>query len=348
MIESNGLTTTADAGIADAGAAPDAAPAPAAPTAPSAEPSIAEELGRVYDSMTEAAENPPQAPAAPPPPPAIQYPETWTPEQRQAVEAWQDQAQRQWMVEQYNGWFKQHQEALQPFQDYKTRADEVLAQLNGVWGPLAQQLGASPADLHQMAARYMLWSQQDPQGFVRALAKHHGIALADSANPEFGLGNEFADPNAHANSVIAGLQRELQGLRQAQAQLVQGLGQHFEGQRQDQQYRELHTSVRTELQQFMEAKGQDGKLLHPHMNNPEVSATVAALMNGNPQVYDLKKAYEVAAKQIPPPPPNPADRARQARLASAGVNQGGSVPTRPQAMSLLDEVRANYEAQASR
>lgn len=288
----------------------------------------------------------PQQPQAGTVPQPLQAPQHWPQEHQQFFAGLTDPNTQQWMLDRYG----EFQQQVQPLHEHYQQTEQVLGELNQTWAPIAQAMNVAPAEALTIASRYLGWYLQDPKGFAEAFAKHAGLAAAGQPQQP-APSDGFQDPEVARLSQQIAEQRQLieDNARQQQAwqSRLQQAAQAAQQQEQQRQDAARQQKAADTLNSFATEKFANGKPMRPHLSNPEVVKTMAALMRTYPDQYDLPKAYEVAIRTLPAAPPSPNAVARQAKLAAAGV-QGGAVGRLDgiaEAPTLRDAVRLAYEAQ---
>ena len=186
--------------------------------------------------------------------------------------------------------------------------EQVLADKRNAWardgldeaGAIRQLIGLSD------------YATQNPTEFIRWFAQQRGLSpdqIFQAQQPDQG---GFVDPE------VAALRRELTGIQQ-----------HFQTQQQAAMQMQEH-QLRNELQQFVEAKDDNGRLKHPYFNEVR---TLMGSFYGSGQPIDLDQAYDMACRAHPEvfakiDAARRADadreRAKQQREKAAAAKQAGS------------------------
>ena len=224
-------------------------------------------------------------------------------------------------------------------------ARKVSERFNELVQPFKQAWALQGVDEYQgvgqLLAYYRGLSEQ-PVETLRYLAQQFGVE--DQLFPrQYDKGAQDT-----SNPEIAEVRREIQNDR---------------AQRQAEEAQRVQNQRVAEISAFKDAKGADGKLLHPHMD--AVLPAMIQLAHGARamgKVPELKDLYEQAVRMDPTlskaPTPKPAetvaDRARRAQrarsAASTNVPAGSpATPSRPaKQMTLKEELSRGYDEMAAR
>lgn len=247
---------------------------------------------------------PAQDPAAAPIPDAAQPPEHWSQIEKDRFDAFVAKAgpeagkmlldARTSLEKGFNEKFRQHAAKVQT-------ADA----LDQIFAPLQQDLQhyrMSPLDAVQYLLRVQSNMRRDPVGTLLSLAKDYGVDLTKAAassgpvrqepgaQPDGSEAMPFLDPAAERaigelRSQFAPVQQQIQTIAQSLNATTQAI-QQAEAQR-----------YIAHVEAFKNAKGADGKALHPYYD--EVRLTMADLMTAKapgqaPQAATIEEAYEKA------------------------------------------------------
>lgn len=226
---------------------------------------------------------------------------------------------QEWMIKRskemdrgFNDKLKQIAEEKEQLADVRQRSkqiDEILSPLRAHYN--AQGLDDTGA-IRQLAAWYH-GLQTNPVQTFRQLAQFYNVNLAQL--------NEQADE--YVDPAIVKLQQELGGTRQTLEQLQQ------------QAQQERHAATVRQIQDFAQAKDEQGNLLRPHFDAlaPDITMLLQkGIATSLDDAYTKAVAWrpELRATAAPAPAPaaapapapapaSTADRARKAKLAASGM-----------------------------
>ena len=205
---------------------------------------------------------------------ALEPPEYFTKEQKEAFQAIQDrQAQEAW-VNQYNEHQKYITQKSQEIADQKRNLEtfnqyqQAIQPLNEHW----QKNAIHPAMGLAQLAHYGQMMYSNPQGLIQEIAQSAGIDLNQLVEDQ-----PYIDPNTR------NLQQEIQQLKQTIGHFQQG------------QANQSAQAIQSEINAFAEAKDGNGNLAHPHLE--KVAPVMAQLIQT--QGHDLQTAYDFAVQYNP-------------------------------------------------
>lgn len=236
--------------------------------------------------------------------------------------------------------------------EFKQFHDEVSAAL-APWEPVLAQQGLSKAQTVQSLVNLYQGSVQDPVGFLTGLASRYAPTMVDPAQraalvdafargmgvAQIGAGGAATGASNGANNPIEHRLSSIEQTIQAQKYAAQ--------QAQMQQAQAVMSSAQSAIQEFAQAKAEDGKPAHPHFE--AVKVTMGALMQADPKL-SLEDAYTSAVWTKPEIRESltKAQQEQQARAAAeqrrrgiakaraAQTPRGASVPTPPEDVSDLE------------
>ena len=230
------------------------------------------------------------------------------------------------------------------------RSQEIAPLRNAVesWTPYLQQVQADPAATFNqlMQHEYVLRTGTNEQklNLLYKLAQDYGVQLQQE-QPKAPSAKE--DP--------FGIQTQIQRAVTPIQQQLQQLGGGVQAQQQAQQQAQAQADLQF-VRNFMDEKGADGKLLHPHFR--EAAQEIEALAQARRlagQTPDLAQIYEQACWSNPSVRAKlqSAERAkakaeqarkRRAERATGGLSGGAGGGGREQPGSLRDSLEAAYDA----
>lgn len=219
---------------------------------------------------------------------------------------------QEWMIKRSKEMDRGFNEKMEQLADVRQRSkqiDEILSPLRAHYN--AQGLDDTGA-IRQLAAWYH-GLQTNPAQTFRQLAQFYNVNLAQL--------NEQADE--YVDPAIVKLQQELGGTRQTLEQLQQ------------QAQQERHAATVRQIQDFAQAKDEQGNLLRPHFDAlaPDITMFLQkGIATSLDDAYTKAVAWrpELRATAAPAPAPaaapapapapaSTADRARKAKLAASGM-----------------------------
>jgi hypothetical protein len=189
------------------------------------------------------------------------------------------------------------------FVQEKVQAAATAIQFTNALGPTfqdpviagaLQQAGITPYDAIQQWAAFHKWYMQDPAALIEELKRHAGMnsaANGQTKNP-LGLSDDvLADPAVKTFAdYIGATQQEMQALRGTLNQIIQsGVNQ---------QNAQALAQSRWIIDQFAEAKDQQGNPLHPFLEHPQVMQELVDKFRMDPD-RDLQTEYDKAVWGVP-------------------------------------------------
>lgn len=319
-----------------------------------------EELGRLFDEMSAAAEEDSGSPSGtnppttndPADPPAgvsdesvsegepessntLQAPEHWSADKREEFDKLPPEAQQLLLdrsTELERGANEKFQQAAQS-RKVAERFEEMVA-------PFRQGWALQGIDEYQGVSQLLAYSKalnENPAGLIKFLAQQSGVDLATLA-PQSDPDAAYVDPE------IAAMRQELAQTR-AQVQAMQ-TGQAV-------------NSGQAQLAAFMDAKTPEGKPLHPHMDKVIGDmVTLAQGIRASGQVPQLAEIYTKAVKMNGLETAKPTvdqlkeQREKAARARSAGTTIRSTTPATPAKptgpRSLKEELSDGYDEMLKR
>ncbi len=208
---------------------------------------------------------------------ALEPPEYFTKEQKEAFKAIQDrQAQEAW-VSQYNEHQKYITQKSQEIAEQKRNLEtfnqyqQAIQPLNEHW----QKNAIHPAMGLAQLAHYGQMMYSNPQGLIQEIAQSAGIDLNQVVEDQ-----PYIDPNTRS------LQQELQQLKQ------------YIGQTQQEKANQSAQAIQHEVNVFADAKDSNGNLAHPYIEKvaPIMAQLIQTQGNG---IDDLQSAYDFATQYNP-------------------------------------------------
>jgi hypothetical protein len=243
----------------------------------------------------------------------------------------------------------------------KVQAAATAVQFTNALGPTfqdpqiaasLQQAGITPYDAIQQWAAFHKWYLTNPAGMIEELRNRAGLNSAANGQTKNPLGlpdDVLADPAvAKFADYIGATQSEMQALRGTLNQIVQsGI---------DQQNAQAVAQSRWTIEQFADAKDQQGNPLHPFLDHPEVIGELIEKFRVDPN-RDLQQTYDRAVWAVPElrklmldAERNSAQRQQsneRARLAVRGNVRGLTSPvTKPPSETGPQGLRGTIEAAA--
>jgi hypothetical protein len=253
------------------------------------EQSLGDELREAFEAEDVPAEEPTEAPVeqvSAPEEGAVEEatgavaPEHWPTEEREAFDALPDEA-KTFALSQGERLYSHHQKRVEELASER-EALERLKPLEQEIAPYREQLrlqGVAEQDVVRqlMAVRHSL--QTAPADTIRWLAQQTGVDLNQITENE-----TFVDPTEQR---LAQVEQQLQQSNQANAQAIQ-----------QQQHNVAYQQAENALGQFMSAKDENGNLLHPHVENVQVTMTELANADiAANKLIDLEDLYQRAIWQ---------------------------------------------------
>lgn len=253
----------------------------------------------------------------------------WKETQGYITQIEQDRAGIRSQLDQASGYRQQWEQALSPYQQ------------------MLVESGVQPPAAAAQALGLMASLRNNPQATLMRLAQQMNVDLKSALD-----GQEWVDPQvAQANKRIESLERHLRQREQAQSQQRQ--------QYMAMQAQHLRAENAKQIQTFAEAKGEDGELLHPHLET--VQGTMAQLIHGreaqrrtDPSIprMELDEAYSQACllnEDVQKSIQDKRDKqeaiakmaeAKKSKDAARKPKSGATGNTKPD-RSLRDEIKAN-------
>lgn len=211
--------------------------------------------------------------------PVIQAPDHWSDEDRETFGGLPSAAQEYLLKreKQYEKGIQEKAEALKPFQDALQPYRSTL-----------QMRGMTEAQAVKAWANAQAMLDSDPVNALKALVSQYGEETAQKLATELGFQTgtqeEFDEDDSELTPAIKRMQDELKALKSENQQLQTRF-------RTDEQ----SEAVR-QVQEFREAKDDDGNLIHPHFE--ALHGTMKALLDSG-AATDLPSAYEQAVWTVP-------------------------------------------------
>tara|TARA_R110002012_G_scaffold8102_1_gene37537 strand:- start:4686 stop:5702 length:1017 start_codon:yes stop_codon:yes gene_type:complete len=253
------------------------------------EQSLGEELREAIEAVDEPTEEPTEAPVEQVSAPVetgvaeeatgVVAPEHWPTEEREAFDALPDEA-KTFALTQGERLYSHHQKRVEELASEREVLDR-LKPLEQEIAPYREQLrlqGVAEQDVVRqlMAVRHSL--QTAPADTIRWLAQQTGVDLNQIET------ETLVDPTEQR---LAQVEQQVQQSNQANAQAIQ-----------QQQHNVAYQQAENALGQFMSAKDENGNLLHPHVENVQVTMTELANadISAN-KLIDLEDLYQRAIWQ---------------------------------------------------
>ena len=253
------------------------------------EQSLGDELREAIEAVDEPTEEPTEAPVEQVSAPeetgvaeeatGVVAPEHWPTEEREAFDALPDEA-KTFALTQGERLYSHHQKRVEELASEREVLDR-LKPLEQEIAPYREQLrlqGVAEQDVVRqlMAVRHSL--QTAPADTIRWLAQQTGVDLNQIET------ETLVDPTEQR---LAQVEQQVQQSNQANAQAIQ-----------QQQHNVAYQQAENALGQFMSAKDENGNLLHPHVENVQVTMTELANadISANKQI-DLEDLYQRAIWQ---------------------------------------------------
>ena len=253
------------------------------------EQSLGDELREAIEAVDEPTEEPTEAPVEQVSAPVetgvaeeatgVIAPEHWPTEEREAFDALPDEA-KTFALTQGERLYSHHQKRVEELASEREVLDR-LKPLEQEIAPYREQLrlqGVAEQDVVRqlMAVRHSL--QTAPADTIRWLAQQTGVDLNQIET------ETLVDPTEQR---LAQVEQQVQQSNQANAQAIQ-----------QQQHNVAYQQAENALGQFMSAKDENGNLLHPHVENVQVTMTELANadISANKQI-DLEDLYQRAIWQ---------------------------------------------------
>ncbi len=207
-----------------------------------------------------------------------------------------------------------------------------------VWSELANRYASRGLDslgVQRAASAMFAQYANDPKGFIGQLAQQLGLIQAQADD-------EYADPQVkQLNQTVSQLQSQLQQQQQWREQ-VQAYAQQAQAYQHEQQQQ---AAVLNHWQQWAgEERG--GKKLRPYADHPDVRFYMGALLQNQPDQYDLDTAYAAAVQKFGPVLQSQANKVQAAKRAATGVQGGGVSPG--ESRSIRDMLSRAYDNQTQR
>ena len=253
------------------------------------EQSLGDELREAIEAVDEPTEEPTEAPVEQVSAPVetgvaeeatgVVAPEHWPTEEREAFDALPDEA-KTFALTQGERLYSHHQKRVEELASEREVLDR-LKPLEQEIAPYREQLrlqGVAEQDVVRqlMAVRHSL--QTAPADTIRWLAQQTGVDLNQIET------ETLVDPTEQR---LAQVEQQVQQSNQANVQAIQ-----------QQQHNVAYQQAENALGQFMSAKDENGTLLHPHVENVQVTMTELANadISANKQI-DLEDLYQRAIWQ---------------------------------------------------
>ena len=253
------------------------------------EQSLGDELREAIEAVDEPTEEPTEAPVEQVSAPVetgvaeeatgVVAPEHWPTEEREAFDALPDEA-KTFALTQGERLYSHHQKRVEELASEREVLDR-LKPLEQEIAPYREQLrlqGVAEQDVVRqlMAVRHSL--QTAPADTIRWLAQQTGVDLNQIET------ETLVDPTEQR---LAQVEQQVQQSNQANAQAIQ-----------QQQHNVAYQQAENALGQFMSAKDENGTLLHPHVENVQVTMTELANadISAN-KLIDLEDLYQRAIWQ---------------------------------------------------
>ena len=253
------------------------------------EQSLGDELREAIEAVDEPTEEPTEAPVEQVSAPVetgvaeeatgVVAPEHWPTEEREAFDALPDEA-KTFALTQGERLYSHHQKRVEELASEREVLDR-LKPLEQEIAPYREQLrlqGVAEQDVVRqlMAVRHSL--QTAPADTIRWLAQQTGVDLNQIET------ETLVDPTEQR---LAQVEQQVQQSNQANAQAIQ-----------QQQHNVAYQQAENALGQFMSAKDENGNLLHPHVENVQVTMTELANadISAN-KLIDLEDLYQRAIWQ---------------------------------------------------
>ena len=253
------------------------------------EQSLGEELREAIEAVDEPTEEPTEAPVEQVSAPVetgvaeeatgVVAPEHWPTEEREAFDALPDEA-KTFALTQGERLYSHHQKRVEELASEREVLDR-LKPLEQEIAPYREQLrlqGVAEQDVVRqlMAVRHSL--QTAPADTIRWLAQQTGVDLNQIET------ETLVDPTEQR---LAQVEQQVQKSNQANAQAIQ-----------QQQHNVAYQQAENALGQFMSAKDENGNLLHPHVENVQVTMTELANADiAANKLIDLEDLYQRAIWQ---------------------------------------------------
>ena len=253
------------------------------------EQSLGEELREAIEAVDEPTEEPTEAPVEQVSAPVetgvaeeatgVIAPEHWPTEEREAFDALPDEA-KTFALTQGERLYSHHQKRVEELASEREVLDR-LKPLEQEIAPYREQLrlqGVAEQDVVRqlMAVRHSL--QTAPADTIRWLAQQTGVDLNQIET------ETLVDPTEQR---LAQVEQQVQQSNQANAQAIQ-----------QQQHNVAYQQAENALGQFMSAKDENGNLLHPHVENVQVTMTELANADiAANKLIDLEDLYQRAIWQ---------------------------------------------------
>lgn len=253
------------------------------------EQSLGDELREAIEAVDEPTEEPTEAPVEQVSAPVetgvaeeatgVIAPEHWPTEEREAFDALPDEA-KTFALTQGERLYSHHQKRVEELASEREVLDR-LKPLEQEIAPYREQLrlqGVAEQDVVRqlMAVRHSL--QTAPADTIRWLAQQTGVDLNQIET------ETLVDPTEQR---LAQVEQQVQQSNQAHAQAIQ-----------QQQHNVAYQQAENALGQFMSAKDENGNLLHPHVENVQVTMTELANADiAANKLIDLEDLYQRAIWQ---------------------------------------------------
>ena len=253
------------------------------------EQSLGDELREAIEAVDEPTEEPTEAPVEQVSAPVetgvaeeatgVIAPEHWPTEEREAFDALPDEA-KTFALTQGERLYSHHQKRVEELASEREVLDR-LKPLEQEIAPYREQLrlqGVAEQDVVRqlMAVRHSL--QTAPADTIRWLAQQTGVDLNQIET------ETLVDPTEQR---LAQVEQQVQQSNQANAQAIQ-----------QQQHNVAYQQAENALGQFMSAKDENGNLLHPHVENVQVTMTELANADiAANKLIDLEDLYQRAIWQ---------------------------------------------------
>ena len=253
------------------------------------EQSLGDELREAIEAVDEPTEEPTEAPVEQVSAPVetgvaeeatgVVAPEHWPTEEREAFDALPDEA-KTFALTQGERLYSHHQKRVEELASEREVLDR-LKPLEQEIAPYREQLrlqGVAEQDVVRqlMAVRHSL--QTAPADTIRWLAQQTGVDLNQIET------ETLVDPTEQR---LAQVEQQVQQSNQANAQAIQ-----------QQQHNVAYQQAENALGQFMSAKDENGNLLHPHVENVQVTMTELANADiAANKLIDLEDLYQRAIWQ---------------------------------------------------
>ena len=257
----------------------------------------------------------------------IEAPEHWAAADREIFEKQSPESQ-QWLLDRHKAMEGDYTRKNQELSTIRRRSEAVDDALDPYREEFSQA-GLDDAGAIRQLASWHASLRSNPKEAIQKLATMYGADLTQTEEVD-----EFADP------AIAAVQKELQEMKQMQS-------------RNEQQAQQTQQEkLRTQIQDFEEAKDESGSLKHPHFQAVYEDMTTLiknGLAKGLDDAYTKATAWHPELKQAQvetpkaeqsPAKPDRAAKVKKAKKAASGVKSSGASSGKSNDISLRDEIAA--------